>query len=231
MARAFAHAGKVDAVLCLGAVIRGDTGHYDFVAGECASGIQQVQLATGVPVVFGVLTTDTLEQALVRSRARPHQQGPGGGADRHRDGAPAAQRPALLDGAPTRPALRPAFIGQFTGSTLPGHVRCRTRGRSGRPEQRRRTRTEHGRSAWRRADEAEQATWRRRRRAGLGRGAGRRSGRRPRPDDAVRLSGRPGRDPLPARRPTRGRLHACSTSPSTATGGPMSRQVRARRSC
>jgi 6,7-dimethyl-8-ribityllumazine synthase len=67
VARAFAHAGKVDAVLCLGAVIRGDTGHYDFVAGECASGIQQVQLATGVPVVFGVLTTDTLDQALVRS--------------------------------------------------------------------------------------------------------------------------------------------------------------------
>jgi 6,7-dimethyl-8-ribityllumazine synthase len=67
VARAFAQAAKVDAVLCLGAVIRGDTGHYDFVAGQCASGIQQVQLATGVPVVFGVLTTDTLEQALVRS--------------------------------------------------------------------------------------------------------------------------------------------------------------------
>jgi 6,7-dimethyl-8-ribityllumazine synthase len=67
VARAFAHAGKVDAVLCVGAVIRGDTGHYDFVAGECASGIQQVQLATGVPVIFGVLTTDTLDQALVRS--------------------------------------------------------------------------------------------------------------------------------------------------------------------
>jgi len=67
VARAFAQAGKVDAVLCLGAVIRGDTGHYDFVAGECASGIQQVQLATGVPVVFGVLTTGTLDQALERS--------------------------------------------------------------------------------------------------------------------------------------------------------------------
>jgi 6,7-dimethyl-8-ribityllumazine synthase len=67
VARAFAHAGKVDAVLCLGAVIRGDTGHYDFVAGECASGIQQVQLATGVPVIFGVLTTNTLDQALERS--------------------------------------------------------------------------------------------------------------------------------------------------------------------
>jgi 6,7-dimethyl-8-ribityllumazine synthase len=67
VARAFAHAGKADAVLCLGAVIRGDTGHYDFVAGECAAGIQQVQLATGVPIVFGVLTTDTLGQALERS--------------------------------------------------------------------------------------------------------------------------------------------------------------------
>ncbi len=67
VARAFARAGKVDAVLSLGAVIRGDTGHYDFVAGQCAAGIQQVQLATGVPVVFGVLTTDTLDQALVRS--------------------------------------------------------------------------------------------------------------------------------------------------------------------
>ena len=67
VARAFANAGKVDAVLCFGAVIRGDTGHYDFVAGECASGIQRVQLDTGIPVVFGVLTTDTLEQALERS--------------------------------------------------------------------------------------------------------------------------------------------------------------------
>jgi 6,7-dimethyl-8-ribityllumazine synthase len=68
VARAFAHAGKVNAVLCFGAVIRGDTGHYDFVAGECASGLQRVQLDTGLPVVFGVLTTDTLEQALERSR-------------------------------------------------------------------------------------------------------------------------------------------------------------------
>ena len=59
-------AGAADAVVCLGAVIRGDTGHYDFVAGECAAGIQRVQLDTGVPVVFGVLTTDTVEQALAR---------------------------------------------------------------------------------------------------------------------------------------------------------------------
>lgn len=67
VARAFATAGKVDAVLCFGAVVRGETGHYDFVAGESASGIQQVQLSTGIPVIFGVLTTETLEQALARS--------------------------------------------------------------------------------------------------------------------------------------------------------------------
>jgi 6,7-dimethyl-8-ribityllumazine synthase len=67
VARAFAQAGKVDAVVCFGAVIRGDTGHYDFVAGECAAGISRVQLSTGVPVVFGVLTTDTLVQAFERS--------------------------------------------------------------------------------------------------------------------------------------------------------------------
>jgi 6,7-dimethyl-8-ribityllumazine synthase len=67
VARAFAGSGKVDVVLCFGAVVRGETGHYDFVAGECASGIQQVQLSTGLPVVFGVLTTETLDQALARS--------------------------------------------------------------------------------------------------------------------------------------------------------------------
>ena len=113
VARAFAHAGKVDAVLCLGAVIRGDTGHYDFVAGECASGIQQVQLATGMPVVFGVLTTDTLEQALVRSVPDEIEQGPRSGADGHRDGALAPQRTALLSGPRPRPAG--AFIGSSQG--------------------------------------------------------------------------------------------------------------------
>jgi 6,7-dimethyl-8-ribityllumazine synthase len=66
-ARALARSGSVDAVICLGAVIRGDTGHYEFVAGECASGLQRVQLDTGVPVIFGVLTTETVDQALVRS--------------------------------------------------------------------------------------------------------------------------------------------------------------------
>jgi 6,7-dimethyl-8-ribityllumazine synthase len=62
-----AASGIYDAVITLGAVIRGATGHYDFVAGQCAAGIQRVQLDTGTPVIFGVLTTDTVDQALVRS--------------------------------------------------------------------------------------------------------------------------------------------------------------------
>jgi 6,7-dimethyl-8-ribityllumazine synthase len=66
-AQHLAQSGAVDTVICLGAVIRGDTGHYEFVAGECASGLQRVQLDSGIPVVFGVLTTETVDQALARS--------------------------------------------------------------------------------------------------------------------------------------------------------------------
>ena len=58
---------KYDAVIALGAVIRGGTPHFDFVAGECASGLTRVSLDHGVPVTFGVLTTDTVEQALERA--------------------------------------------------------------------------------------------------------------------------------------------------------------------
>jgi len=58
---------KYDAVIALGAVIRGGTPHFDFVAGECASGLTRVSLDRGVPVIFGVLTTDTVEQALERA--------------------------------------------------------------------------------------------------------------------------------------------------------------------
>jgi 6,7-dimethyl-8-ribityllumazine synthase len=71
-ARILAASGRVDAVICLGSVIRGETSHYDLVAGESAAGIQHVQLRTGVPVAFGVLTTEDVEQALARS------EGPGG---------------------------------------------------------------------------------------------------------------------------------------------------------
>lgn len=66
-AKVMAETGRFDAVVCLGAVIRGDTPHFDYVAGECARGIQDAQLATGTPIVFGVLTTENLEQALERS--------------------------------------------------------------------------------------------------------------------------------------------------------------------
>jgi len=66
-ARTLAASGTVDAVVTLGAVIRGETAHFDYVAGECARGVQDAQLATGVPIVFGVLTTENLEQALARS--------------------------------------------------------------------------------------------------------------------------------------------------------------------
>ncbi|MFA5035400.1 MAG: 6,7-dimethyl-8-ribityllumazine synthase [Candidatus Margulisiibacteriota bacterium] len=60
-------AKNFDAVICLGAVVRGGTSHFDYVASEAAKGIAKVSLSTGVPVIFGVLTTDNLEQALERS--------------------------------------------------------------------------------------------------------------------------------------------------------------------
>lgn len=66
-ARILASSGRVDAVICLGSVIRGETTHYDLVAGEAAAGIQQVQLQLGVPVAFGILTTEDEVQALARS--------------------------------------------------------------------------------------------------------------------------------------------------------------------
>lgn len=70
-ARTLIRSGQVDAVVALGAVIRGETSHYDFVAGECARGLQDVQLSTGVPVIFGVLTTEDVDQALARSQPDP----------------------------------------------------------------------------------------------------------------------------------------------------------------
>ena len=75
-ARILASSGAVDAVICLGCVIRGETSHYDLVAGESAAGIQQVQLTTGVPVAFGILATEDEAQALARSEGpRGHNVG------------------------------------------------------------------------------------------------------------------------------------------------------------
>jgi 6,7-dimethyl-8-ribityllumazine synthase len=67
VAQRLAASGEVDAVICVGAVIRGGTPHFDFVAGECAAGVTRAALDTGVPVSFGVLTTDDLDQAMARA--------------------------------------------------------------------------------------------------------------------------------------------------------------------
>ncbi len=75
VAQRLAAGGKYAAVVCLGCVIRGDTDHYDYVAGEAARGVAQAALATGVPVIFGVLTCDTLEQAINRAGAKAGNKG------------------------------------------------------------------------------------------------------------------------------------------------------------
>ena len=75
IAKKVATSEKYDAIITLGAVIKGATGHYDFVAGEVAKGIAQVALETGVPVIFGVLTTDNLEQAIERAGTKAGNKG------------------------------------------------------------------------------------------------------------------------------------------------------------
>ncbi len=70
-----ARSGQVDSVIALGAVIRGATSHYDFVAGECAKGVSRVALDTSIPVIFGVLTTDTIEQAIERAGTKAGNKG------------------------------------------------------------------------------------------------------------------------------------------------------------
>ena len=70
-----AQSGEYDAIIALGAVIRGATGHYDLVAGQCAAGVQRAGLDTGVPVIFGVLTTDTIEQAVERAGTKMGNKG------------------------------------------------------------------------------------------------------------------------------------------------------------
>ena len=67
--------GKYDAIICLGAVIRGSTSHYDYVCAEVSKGIAQVSLNEGIPVMFGVLTTDTIEQAIERAGTKAGNKG------------------------------------------------------------------------------------------------------------------------------------------------------------
>lgn len=94
-AKKVAESGQYDAVVCLGAVVRGETAHFDHVAGQAASGIQQSALETGMPIAFGVLATETLEQALDRAGGKHGNKG--------WDAAMAAmQMASVLDALPKR---------------------------------------------------------------------------------------------------------------------------------
>ncbi len=75
VAKAMAKSGRYHAVICLGAVIRGETSHYDMVAGQTASGISSIALETGVPTIFGVLTTENMDQALNRAGGKSGNMG------------------------------------------------------------------------------------------------------------------------------------------------------------
>lgn len=75
VARKLAQSRKYDAIVAVGAVIKGATAHFDYVAGECASGLARVAQETGVPIAFGVLTTDTIEQAIERAGTKAGNKG------------------------------------------------------------------------------------------------------------------------------------------------------------
>jgi 6,7-dimethyl-8-ribityllumazine synthase len=75
VAKKMALSGNYDAVICVGAVIRGDTSHYDLVCNEAAKGIAQASLSTGVPVLFGIVTTENIEQAIARAGSKAGNKG------------------------------------------------------------------------------------------------------------------------------------------------------------
>ncbi len=75
VARELARSGRYDAIICLGAVIRGSTAHFDYVAGGVASGISSVALETGLPVIFGIITTENIEQAIERAGTKMGNKG------------------------------------------------------------------------------------------------------------------------------------------------------------
>ncbi|QFJ54381.1 6,7-dimethyl-8-ribityllumazine synthase [Pseudobutyrivibrio xylanivorans] len=75
IAKKMAESKKYDAVICLGAVIRGATSHYDYVCAEVSKGVAQVSMSAGIPVMFGVLTTDTIEQAVERAGTKAGNKG------------------------------------------------------------------------------------------------------------------------------------------------------------
>ncbi len=75
LAQKMAKKGKYDAVICLGSVIRGSTSHYDYVCAEASKGIAAASMETGVPIIFGILTTDTIEQAIERAGTKAGNKG------------------------------------------------------------------------------------------------------------------------------------------------------------
>jgi 6,7-dimethyl-8-ribityllumazine synthase len=75
VAQEIARTSRFDAIICLGAVIRGETPHFDYIAAECARGVAEVGRTSGIPVVFGVLTTDTVEQASARAGGKLGNKG------------------------------------------------------------------------------------------------------------------------------------------------------------
>jgi len=101
VARRMIVAGEYDGIVALGVVIRGDTPHFDYVAGECARGIMNVQLTTGVPIGFGILTTENLAQA--EERADPKR------LDKGHEAAVAAATVALIEPSPKRDKQRVGF--------------------------------------------------------------------------------------------------------------------------
>jgi 6,7-dimethyl-8-ribityllumazine synthase len=75
VAQRMAQSGRYDAVICLGCLIRGSTPHFDYIAGECTKGIGQAMMQSGVPVAFGILTTDSIEQAIERAGTKAGNKG------------------------------------------------------------------------------------------------------------------------------------------------------------
>ena len=75
VAKKMAESKKYDAIICLGAVIRGSTSHYDYVCAEVSKGVAQVSMTAGIPVMFGILTTDTIEQAIERAGTKAGNKG------------------------------------------------------------------------------------------------------------------------------------------------------------
>jgi len=75
IAKRMAESGRYDAVICLGTLIKGSTPHFDYIASECSKGIAQVGMATGVPTIFGVITTDSIEQAIERAGTKAGNKG------------------------------------------------------------------------------------------------------------------------------------------------------------